>query len=292
MPLTLTRRACLQALLVLPFASRAGLLTPDPRRIVAINWSAAETLLSLGITPLAISDSNYFRRRIIRPVLPQSVQDVGPFWEPNMEMLRALRPSLIISDELPAQVIARMATIAPVETVSAWKVQGDRWTALQQWAQELATRLGAEAAARHFLQASDEEMATYRSRLAPHAGERTLVIVLDQDGKHAMIYGKGTLADSALTHLGLTNAWQRPVNAIGVARVGIEQLALIECDRLFFTELPTTMTRLTRRRQPRGLWQQLPLVRDGKTTELQHFFPFGGIATALGLAQQIADAAR
>lgn len=292
MPLALTRRACLQALLLLPFASRAEIIQPDPRRIVAINWSAAETLLSLGITPLAVSDSHYFRRRIPHPELPQSVQDVGPFWEPNMEMLRALRPSLIISDNLPAAVMARMATFAPVETVSAWTAQQDRWTALQRWVQIMGDRLGAHTRARDFIQTCNNDMASLRARLASRAGEPTLVMVLDQDGKHAVIYGQGTLADSVLSHLGLTNGWQRPVNAIGIARVGIEQLARIDCERLFFTELPTTMTRLMRRRQPQGLWQQLPLVQAGKATELAHFFPFGGLETALNLAQHIANSAR
>lgn len=292
MAFALTRRACLQALLLLPFASRAGLTRPDPLRIVAINWSAAEILLSLGITPLAISDSHYFRRRIPSPELPQSVLDIGPFWEPNMEMLRALRPSLIISDELPKPVIARMATIAPVETVGAWHVQGDRFSALQQWALDTGIRLGVESRARQFVQASRQRMSTLRDQLSPYCAERTLVVVLDQDGKHAMVYGKGTLADSVLFQLGLTNAWQRPVNTIGIARVGIEQLALIDCDRLFFTELPTTMTRLMRRRQPQGLWQQLPLARAGKTAELAHYFPFGGLETALNLAQHIVNIAR
>lgn len=292
MALALTRRACLQALLLLPFACRAGLNQPAPRRIVAINWSAAETLLSLGLTPLAISDSRYFRQRIPSPELPQSVQDIGPFWEPNMEMLRALRPSLIISDELPKPVMARMASIAPVETVGAWHVEGDRWTALQAWALETGTRFGVDARARQFVQESTARMKAMRDLLSTHPAERTLVIVLDQDGKHAMVYGKGTLADSVLFHLGLTNAWQQPVNAVGIARIGIEQLAIIDCDRLFFTELPTTMTRLMRRRQSQGLWQQLPLVQEGKATELAHFFPFGGLETALSLAQHIANTAR
>jgi ABC-type Fe3+-hydroxamate transport system substrate-binding protein len=292
MAFALTRRACLQALLLLPFASRAQRSQPDPRRIVAVNWSAAEMLLSLGITPLAISDSGYFRRRIPHPALPSEVLDIGPFWEPNMEMLRALAPSLIISDELPASVIAQMATIAPVETVGAWRVQGDRWTALQQWMREMGIRLDVDARARHFLQAGNERMTDLRNQLSPYSHERTLVIVLDQDGKHAMIYGKGTLADSVLFQLGLTNAWQHPVNALGIARVGIEQLAQVACERLFFTQLPTTMTRLTRRRQPDGLWQQLPLVLAGKTTELAHFFPFGGLQTALDLAQHIANTRR
>ncbi|WP_139536420.1 ABC transporter substrate-binding protein [Klebsiella spallanzanii] len=283
----ISRRACLQALFLLPLAAHAGLTRLDNRRIVAINWAAAETLLSIGVTPLAISDSRYFRRRIPRPVLPESVLDVGPFWEPNMEMLDALRPSLIISDVLPAATMAKMAQIAPVETVSAYSTPGDLWEGLRDWTEKIAARLEAGPAAARWLRQSQAEMSGFRLRLTARPGLRVLVMVLDQDGKYATIYGNGSLADAVIRQLGLINAWQKPVNSIHVARVRIEELADLTCDWLFYTELPTTMTRLMRTRQSNGLWRHLPIVAEQQVTRLEHFFPFGSLATALGLAGEI-----
>ncbi|WAH62174.1 hypothetical protein LZ023_36840 (plasmid) [Pseudomonas silvicola] len=75
-------------LVVLPIAARAAQAIPDRQRIVAINWAAAETLLSLGVTPLAISDSHYFRQRIPRPLL-LTAWDIGAVLGPNLEMLAA-----------------------------------------------------------------------------------------------------------------------------------------------------------------------------------------------------------
>ncbi|MGE0969938.1 ABC transporter substrate-binding protein [Klebsiella sp. WOUb02] len=284
----ISRRACLQALILLPMAARAAPARLDSRRIVAINWAAAETLLSIGVTPLAISDSRYFRQRIVQPVLPAGVLDVGPFWEPNMEMLDALRPSLIVSDVLPAAIMAKMATIAPVETVTAYSEPGDLWRGLGEWTRGMAHRLGAEAAAARWLQQTAADIATLRRRLAAREKAKILVMVLDQDGKYATVYGPGSLADAVLGQLGLVNAWQQPVSAIHVARVRVEALADLPCDWLFYTELPTTLTRLTRARQPNGLWQHLPIVADRRASRLEHFFPFGSLATAVGLAGQIA----
>lgn len=284
----ISRRACLQALIMLPMVTHAGLTRLDSRRIVAINWAAAETLLSIGVTPLAISDSRYFRRRIIQPVLPASVLDVGPFWEPNMEMLDALRPSLILSDVLPAAIMAKMATIAPVETVSAYSTPGDLWRGLGDWTRQLAHRLDVGPCAARWLQYAETEIAALRRRLAARERAKILVMVLDQDGKYATVYGPGSLADAVLRQLGLTNAWQKPVSAIHVARVRIEALADLPCDWLFYTELPTTLTRLMWARQANGLWQHLPIVAARRVSRLEHFFPFGSLATALGLAGQIA----
>ncbi len=279
-----SRRGCLKMLLMLPLAARAGLPVVDPHRIVAINWAAAETLLSIGVTPLAISDTGYFRRRIPQPALPAGVQDIGPFWEPNMELLDALRPSLIISDVLSAPVMAKMAAIAPLETVTAWYASGNPWQALHDWTQQTGARLGAEAAAARWLQQVAGELNDLRLRLAARQQARVLVMVLDQDGRYATIYGRGSLADAVIRQLGLRNAWQKAVNAAHIARVRIEELADLPCDRLFYTELPTVMTRLRRARQPDCLWQQLPLFKSDRVTHLAHFFPFGGLATGLALA--------
>lgn len=283
----ISRRACLQALLLLPLAAQAKVSRADRQRIVTINWAAAETLLSIGVTPLAISDSRYFRRRITHPVLPASVLDIGPFWEPNLEMLDALRPSLIISDALPAAMMNKMAQIAPVEIFPVYASSDDLWQGLYDWTKQIGMRLEAVATTTRWLQQSQREMAGLRQRLASRQGSAVLVMLLDQDGKYATIYGRGSLADAVVHQLGLTNAWQKSVNAAHIARVRIEELADLACDWLFYTELPTTLTRLMRARQAQGIWQHLPLVAQQRVTPLQHFFPFGSLATGLGLAAEI-----
>lgn len=294
----LRRRDGLKALLLAPFAVSAlrqrALAAPAPellaQRVVAVNWAAAETLLTLGITPLAISDSDYFRRRIARPPLPATVQDIGPFWEPNYELLTALRPSVIYSDPFSPLVSARMATIAPVEVMPVYPAQDDVWLALESWTRTLAARFAREAIAERWLQDARAEMAQYAHQLTPWRDAQVVVMVLNQDGKHGTVYGAHSLAQAVLRQLGLRNAWQREVSAMGTANVGIEQIASLACDRVFYTELPTTLTTLMRTRQPDGLWQQFPAVRQGRVAALQHFFPFGGMATALTLARQIAEA--
>jgi iron complex transport system substrate-binding protein len=60
----------------LPLYTRAAPL----QRVVAINWAAAETLLTLGVAPLAISDVKYYNRRMptwpVKPPVPTG----NPTW--------------------------------------------------------------------------------------------------------------------------------------------------------------------------------------------------------------------
>ena len=286
--LLLTRRDCLKALLALPLLNApAALAAPSPHRIVAINWLAAETLLSLGITPLAVSDGGYFRRRIATPVLPASVQDIGPFWEPNLELVAALRPTLILSDMLAPAMLDSLRRIAPVQVVSVYPPAGPLWQTLLAFTGELGSTLDVTEKAAQIIHDANLAIAQCKQRLKPAEGQRVLVAVRSQDGKYVTVYGANSLPDALLTQLGLRNAWTLPVGAMGTANVGVGKLLSLEADWLFYTELPTTLTRVSRLRQPDGLWQQLPLVAAGRARELSHFFPFGGLATAVSLAQHI-----
>lgn len=289
--LLLSRRDCLKALLALPLLDAASALAaPADHRIVAINWLAAETLLSLGITPLAVSDGGYFRRRIATPVLPAEVQDIGPYWEPNLELIAALKPGLILSDRLAPALLDSLQRIAPLQVVSVYPSAGPLWSALLNFTTELGQQLAISPRAARLTETSAVAIERCKQRIAHAAGQRILVAVRSQDGKYATVYGSNSLPDALLTQLGLRNAWTQPVGAMGTANVGIEKLVSLPADWLFYTELPTTLTRVSRLRQPQGMWQQLPLVAAGRARELSHFFPFGGLATAVSLAQHITAA--
>lgn len=284
------RRDCLQALLLAPLAfSHAVRGQPlAAERIVAINWVAAELLLALGITPLALSDSGYFRRRIPQPPLPAAVADIGPYWEPNLEYLAQLRPSLILSDALAPAMMAAMQRIAPLEVVTVYPAADDAWQSLCRYLLALGERVNRLAVAQQLIAHGERRLADYRQQLAQRPRPAVCVAVLNQDGKHATVYGQHSLVQAVLDRLGLVNAWQQPVSSMGLANVGLDRLASLTDARLFYVELPTTTDRLRKVRQSGALWQHLPLVQQGNVVALPPFFPFGGVHTALRLADSLA----
>src|SRR5690606_22500578 len=87
--------------------------TAPPRRIVALTWEAAEQVLELGITPLAVADADDYREWVVRPELPASVLSAGTRLEPNLELLVELKPDLILISPVLADMQAQLARIAP-----------------------------------------------------------------------------------------------------------------------------------------------------------------------------------
>ncbi|AXA67765.1 ABC transporter substrate-binding protein [Pseudomonas oryzihabitans] len=255
-------------------------------RIVAINWAALETLLALGVIPLAGSDTGYYRRRMPTFALPAQVQDIGPFWEPNLELLQRLQPSLILSDPLAPVVDRALRSIAPTEIVDLYP-SADPYARASALLLTLGARLDRLQEAQAYLAEVDRRLGALAARLTASPRPPVQVALVNADGRHATLYGRGSLIQAVLERLGLRNAWQGRSNAMGVTLVGIERLAETPEALLVCVELPTRLAKLQHLRQDGTLWQALPAVRAGRVLTLPRFFPYGGVASALFLAEQL-----
>lgn len=287
----LKRRHLLQAMAIGGLALGCGLpLRAEPlQRVVAINWAAAETLLTLGVEPLAISDVGYYRRRMPAPPLPQTVRDIGPYWEPNLELLHQLNPQLILSDALPNSVLRALSGIAPTEVVNIFPTSQGVWNSASAFMRQLAERLHLSEQAAVYLQTAEQRLDALRARLALRPQPPLYIAVLNQDGRHATVYGQHSMAQDVLQRLGLRNAWSGPSNAMGFSLTGIERLSEQPDAHLLYIEIPTTSARLQSLRQPNALWDNLPAVRRNQVHALGKFYPYGGVASYLSLAERIAD---
>lgn len=289
--MSLTRRQLLQNLAIGGLACATGVpLLAEERltRIVALNWVAAETLLTLGVAPLAVSDDRYYRVRMPTEALPDSVRDVGPYWEPNLELIQQLQPQLILSDPMTPTLERRLNGIAPTERVAIYPAANGAWRATTEFMQMLARRVGREQRAAQYIAAGEQRLAVLRERLARRPQPPVCVAVLNQDGRHAAVYGRNSMVQDVLDQLGVVNAWQGPVGPVGLAMVSIERLAERPDAHLVYLDIPTTSARLQSLRQPNDLWANLPAVRQGHTLTLQRFYPYAGAASFLDLAERIA----
>ena len=287
----LKRRHLLQAMAIGGLALGCGLpLRAEPlQRVVAINWAAAETLLTLGVEPLAISDVGYYRRRMPAPPLPQTVRDIGPYWEPNLELLHQLNPQLILSDALPNSVLRALSGIAPTEVVNIFPTSQGVWNSASAFMRQLAERLHLSEQAAVYLQTAEQRLDALRARLALRPQPPLYIAVLNQDGRHATVYGQHSMAQDVLQRLGLRNAWSGPSNAMGFSLTGIERLSEQPDAHVLYIEIPTTSARLQSLRQPNALWDNLPAVRRSQVHALGTFYPYGGVASYLSLAERITD---
>ncbi|MEH6775529.1 MAG: ABC transporter substrate-binding protein, partial [Cereibacter changlensis] len=95
-------------------AARAASRGAAPDRIVALDWALAETLVALGVAPLAVAEAPLYARRVVEPALPAGTRDIGLRSWPNLEALRALQPDLILAMAGYGIAPARLERIAPV----------------------------------------------------------------------------------------------------------------------------------------------------------------------------------
>ncbi|WP_123195887.1 ABC transporter substrate-binding protein [Pannonibacter phragmitetus] len=266
----------------------APLRADGRRRIAAIDWAAAESLMALGLPPLAVADTGYFNQRMPQALPPQT-QDIGPFWAVNLELLDRLRPDLIFLGAPSLFMTPRLKDIAPVEVVAEGDSGGRSAAILLQCA--AATGLP-DTAATALLAGIAKETAALAASLAQSLPDAPPVCILlpDQSGGRATIYGKGSMPDTVLTRLGLSNGWSGPVNASGFTQAGMDRLMPLEDAILIQITIPSLEAQTERALGNSQIWQQLPAVRQGRLARISQFYPFGGCLSELHLARSVAKA--
>lgn len=288
----LTRRRLLAAT---PFALAAvaapfrAAASSRARRIAAIDWAAAEALVALGATPVAVSDTQYFRQRM--PVtLPESVADIGPFWEINLERLAAIAPDAILANSSSLTMTPAIGEIAPVEQVPDRAEKGKRFelaVAIMTHAARVAGVPLADVDA-HLLDV--EARLTVQRQQLGDTRRPMLVLLPDQNGRRTMVYGEGSLPDAVLKKLGLANAWTGPVNANGLAQVGLDALMPLDGATFVQVEIPTLKARTARSLARSALWQRLEPIRAARSVTIPQFHPFGGLPSVTHFAETLVPA--
>lgn len=259
----------------------------DRRRIAAIDWAAAESLLALRVAPLAVADTGYYNQRMPE-VLPAATHDIGPFWEVNLELLDSLRPQLIFIGAASLFMTPRLNEIAPVEVVediTRSNSYGRAAAILRQCARASDVPSSQVEAILSNLEQRMESLAASIGQVRP-----VCILLPDQSGSRATVYGNDSMPGAVVNRLGLRNAWQGPTNANGSIQVGLDQLMTLDDSIFMQIEIPPLAAEINRALGDSQLWHRLPAVREGRVVRMQQFYPFGGCVSALYLAEALARA--
>jgi iron complex transport system substrate-binding protein len=251
-------------------------------RVAVLDWGLAETLLALGIAPVAAAELRGYARWVREPAMPPGVLDVGLRAEPHLEALERIAPELILSTPQFAPFRPRLERVAPVASFATYMPGGDPLARSREVAMDLARRLGCEPAARALLQRGD---AALDAAAAP--GDAPLLVATFMDARHLRVFGANSLFGATLVRLGRRNGWTGPTNHWGFAAVPVERLAVAPAARLVVVgPLPPAVAgRLDRN----PLWRALPAVRAGRVAMLPPCWAFGGVPSALRFARLLAD---
>ncbi len=267
-----------------------GTLSLDntPKRVIALNWAATEALLLLGITPIGVADRDGYSVWVKEPELPQGVANIGTRTAPSLEAIAELKPDLIVTSSEMAPAANLLERIAPTYVVSVYKKNSQPFKIASDMLTTLGDILDREERAEAVLDDINQTLQTQRRRLES-AGltDRPVALVNFLDDRHVRVYAPNGIFQSALSALGLENAWPYSGNYWGFSVIGLEALAPYGDSRIVVVS--PTLPGLPETLANSPFWTYLPSVQRDQVYQIEPVWPFGGVFPVKRLARLLAD---
>ncbi|WP_416067130.1 iron-siderophore ABC transporter substrate-binding protein [Rhizobium sp. ZK1] len=247
------------------------------KRIAAIDWAMLETLVAIGVMPIAATELVQFRKDAVEPVLDKSVADLGLRGSPNLELLRLLRPDLILISPFYVRFEASFRTIAPVLSLPFYNRGEPPYQKAVDAVSALARELGVEDRGREVVAQQAVLIEETRESLQGFASRPTYLVNIG-DARHVRVFGADSMFGDILGRLGLPNAWADRSRYTFAAPVPIENLdAEPDARIVIISDIPVEARNGLKTSM---IWQSLQPVRDGRVLMLGNINPYGGILAA------------
>ncbi|RJG37977.1 ABC transporter substrate-binding protein [Motilimonas pumila] len=255
--------------------------------VVVIDWTHAETLLALGITPSAVPQIADYNAWVKAPQLPCEVADIGLRTQPNLESVSERAPEKILLSPMYQALLPRLSEIAPVEVFGLYKEGEVNWHAMENLTKALATAVGHEALALPYIAAAQQQMQGLRAQISSQ-DIAPLLMVQFMDANHVRVFAKNSLYQTAADELGLENAWPKATNAWGFALVGIDDLIGIKPAQIVVVEpLPFGSEQTI---ADNALWQHLVSQSGNQVWRLPAVWSFGALPSTVRFASELVGA--
>lgn len=251
--------------------------------IVTSDWSVAETLDMLGVTPIAIAQLRNYRAWTGSESKIKNAIEIGLKPMPNLELIADYRPTFIVGEN--PILMQHISTLAPTLNISLYPFEDDPWQSTIDFTFEIAEQLNLHAEAVSMTTQANQRLSVLRQQIINK--ETPILIAQFRDERHAWVYGRNSLLDGVIGQLGLSNAWKQPTSDIGLSVVTIDVLARSE-GHLFIIESPAYQARVSERLKNSAIWQTLINQREEKISYLPaNFWPIGALPSALRFAESL-----
>lgn len=289
----ISRRAALTGLIAAPYllAGQRGAGAANSRsaaRVAALDWGLSESLVALGVTPVALPEV-YNYRRLVDANLSEEVLDIGLRTEPNFEAIQRSAPDLIVVNPGYVSFAEKLGRVAPVKSYAVFDVHGTPFSNASRVLTELGLATSREGEAQAYLQQAEITL----KGLAAVSGNlqgRPIYLVTIIDERHIMVHGSNSLFQHPLQAAGLRNAWNWPGNLWGYSNVGFDGVTG-EAEALVINLGPIP-PRVQQGLTGSSLWNSLPFVRTGRFREIPALWTFGGLPSALRFTTELTEIIR
>ncbi len=269
------------------------LVVPEPpKRVVALNWTAVEMLLSLDVIPVgAASIKGYRTWQSDHPAIPANVTELGSRSQVNLKAIAALKPDLIVGYPWRHRsVYEALSKIAPTALFQQYPGTGEEgflyFNVMQSNFLQLAQLLDKEEEARSLLGQMWNSIAESRKNLvkAGLEGEQVVVAKAIGMGLGVRVFSPESLAGTLTRQLGLKTRWLTSIPGRDFSHVQLRELAGFSDTHVFMVGgLSDNAQQLT----DSSLWPHMPFVMDGKLYSTEQLWSFGGPVSAMRMADTI-----
>jgi ferric hydroxamate transport system substrate-binding protein len=269
------------------------------RRVVAIEWEAAENVLALGVDPVGVGDREIYRDWVAAGEdLPESTKSVGTRGEASLERIAALEPDLIVAGrDGVAGSRAKMERIAPVAVFDIAPKPGDdatEWERMRAEVERLGVLLDRRDEATGLLARLDRTLAEQAERVekAGAKGDTVAIVQAFTAGKpSARLFDDGAQLVEVARRLGLRNAFEGKRQQWGITPAGLEGLRRVGgADWMLTLALPDDDP-FKETWSKNAAYKRLPVVQRDRVIPLGgDTWTWGGPLSAALAARRIADA--
>ncbi|MFG1908617.1 ABC transporter substrate-binding protein [Kribbella sp. NPDC048928] len=252
-------------------------------KVVALEWGAAENLVSLGVMPVGVADTKGYTNWVTAAKLDPSVKDVGTRGEASVDAIVALNPDLVITttDEA-ANTITQLEKATPVLVIRG----ADAANAIPQMKTNLdliGQAVGKSEQAKHLTGDFDKALADGKQKIADAGKAGSTFMMADgyKQGSTISIrmYTTGSLLGAVTTELGLKNGWTGAGDKdYGLAQTDLEGLTkLTDGYFLYIANKNDGGDVFGGDLAGNAIWKNLPFVKSSKLHRLPDgIWMFGG----------------
>ncbi|WP_169087506.1 ABC transporter substrate-binding protein [Paenibacillus sp. PL91] len=228
-------------------------LDKAPERVIVLEFSYTDALMTLGVQPVGVADDD--DPKLFMDVVKEQLKDytsIGSRYEPNIELISSLKPDLIIADlNHHKTVYEQLKAIAP--TLVLDDHQADYNQMLENY-KTIAKAIGKEAEGEKRLEEHAAKMAEAKSKIKD-ASLTVLPAVVNPKGFYA--HSDHSYTGSFLASLGFTD----PVKSDdSYPQLSLEQLVETNPKAIFL--LPATEETIISQWEANPLWKELDAVKS------------------------------
>jgi ABC-type Fe3+-citrate transport system substrate-binding protein len=255
-------------------------LEKAPKRIIVLEFSYTDALMTLGVQPIGVADDD--DQTLFMDVVKDQLKDytsIGSRYEPNIELISSLKPDLIIADlNHHKAVYEQLNMIAP--TLVLDDHQADYNQMLENY-KVIAKALDKEAEGQKRL----EEHAVKIDEAKAEIKDKSLTVlpaVVNPKGFYA--HSDHSYTGSFLVNLGFTD----PVKSEdSYPQLSLEQLIETNPQAIFL--LPATEETIISQWEENPLWKELDAVKSGHvfTVERRNWALSRGLLGSERMAEDI-----